>query len=152
MKTKLLLLLLLLSFLYIHFVTKKGQYEININEIKSFITNPDNSDKTAILLSTVLIIFLVFIYNLIHMCPSNVSIKKKVVEKEEIKSKDNFTFSVTPERRCCSGIYKNKKHINDCNKLDIKNKCCRAPGLYNGKPVNFEYTPDTNDFWVNKRF
>lgn len=152
MKTKLFLLLLLLSFLYIHIVTKSGQYEINTNDIKSIITNPDNSDKKAILVSVLLIIFLVFIYTLFHICPSNVTIKPKINKDKDIKSKDNFQFTVTPERSCCNGIYKNKEHINECNKLDISKKCCRAPGLYNGKPYNFEYTPDTDDYWVNQRF
>ena len=137
MKTQVFLLLLLLSFLYIHFVTKKGQYEININDIKLLVTNPDKSDKAALLLSLVIVIFLIFIYNLFNICPSNTFLINKVKTKDKEESEEEVKT-------------KDKEQVKTKDNFEFKDiKCCRK-GLH-GKPYNFEYTPETDDHGFNQR-
>ena len=77
-----------------------------------------------------------------------------VCKKSDQKSKDNFNFEVTPEKLCDGGPYMwSEKNAKMCSELSndkyYKYNC--QGGLYNGRPVNFEYTPLSDDEWENSR-
>jgi len=70
---------------------------------------------------------------------------------------DNFHFEVSPEKKCRGYPYMQSgdpKLLEECTKFlsseeGKKTKSC--DGMYVGKPTKFEYTPETNDQWENKR-
>jgi len=70
---------------------------------------------------------------------------------------DNFRFEVSPGKKCRGYPYMQSgdpKLLEECTKFlateEGKNmKSC--DGMYVGKPTPFEYTPESNDQWENKR-
>ena len=70
---------------------------------------------------------------------------------------DNFRFEVSPGKKCRGYPYMQSgdpKLLEECTKFlateEGKNmKSC--DGMYVGKPSRFEYTPESNDQWENKR-
>ena len=74
-----------------------------------------------------------------------------------LRNKDKFLFEVTPAKRCCGGIWKmgdpNSKLYKYCsdpdNKMEIAQVCCGAG--FSGRPVHWEYTPESNADWANTR-
>jgi hypothetical protein len=75
---------------------------------------------------------------------------------------DGFHFEVTPPKICEGGPYlwsSAPQEVQDyCNKLFstpegqleyAQYNCCG--GLYNGRPLSFEYSPESNSKWENER-
>lgn len=133
MESLIIFLFIFLSLLYIHIISKTDSGKIS-QDIISVIKNLNENNTIVWIL--VLSVFLIFIYIISCQCT-------KII-------KDNFAFNVTPERKCCSGVYKDEKQLKKCSNMKLDKHCCKQRGLYNGKPVNFEYTPDTNDYWETK--
>lgn len=64
--------------------------------------------------------------------------------------KDQATFQVTPEKNCC--LFPDS--TPECRRLKAEGKlgryCCPS-GLYHGRPVVFEYTPESDRHWNDPR-
>ena len=130
-KTTLFFIIILISFLVFNVsVEKKTLENIKIKDIEKVII--DKNNRLMLTHAFIITVFLYFTYLIFNVCDS---------------SKDNFTFTVSEERKCCNNDKKK------CKKKDLKKHCCGGiKGMYHGKPLNFEYTPDTNDNWKNERF
>jgi hypothetical protein len=70
---------------------------------------------------------------------------------------DGFNFEVTPAKKCQGGPYmwsSASKELQDyCNKLEKKEYDkvnCGNRGFI-GRPIKFEYTPESNHKWENER-
>ena len=130
-KTTLFFIIILISFLVFNVSVEKNTLEnIKIKDIQEV-----KNIRLILTHAFIITVFLYFLYLIFNVCNA---------------SKDNFTFNVTPERKCCSGVYKDEKQLKKCNNMKLDKHCCKQRGLYNGKPINFEYTPDTNDYWDTK--
>lgn len=70
--------------------------------------------------------------------------------------KDSFTFEVTPQKKCCSGLYmlqNDPKALEYCKNLpaeELAQYCCDGHAGFNGAPVHFQYTSMSDDKWQNK--
>jgi hypothetical protein len=98
------------------------------------ITNPDYKKivKAIIILSVVILLDVLLSY-----------------------TKDNFTFELTPEKKCDLGPYmysSNPERQKLCSQFSEKQlgeyQCAKG---FIGRPVHYEYTPESNDKWENPR-
>ena len=95
--------------------------------------------STSIATSFLLTLFLIIIYIGLYSKPTI----------------DSFTFEVTPEKKCCGGLYmlQNDPEATEyCKNLpkEVLDYYCCGTG-FNGAPVHYEYTPESNSKWENKR-
>jgi len=119
-----------------------------LNTLLAFlILNKNNISINQILViggfSLVMSILLIVMYKLLKINDTN-------------NSKDSFDFRVTPEKLCDGGPYMwgSGEKLKLCSEL-VNNKkdylMYNCPlGLYNGRPVQFEYTPQSDKNWLNK--
>lgn len=70
---------------------------------------------------------------------------------------DNFHFEVSPGKKCRGYPYMqsgNPKLLEECTKFlstEEGKKMASCDGMYVGKPSSFEYTPESDHNWENKR-
>uniref|UniRef100_A0A6C0H4E2 Uncharacterized protein n=1 Tax=viral metagenome TaxID=1070528 RepID=A0A6C0H4E2_9ZZZZ len=70
---------------------------------------------------------------------------------------DGFHFEVSRSAKCRGYPYmqsSNPELLKECEKYLSSPEGCKmasCDGMYVGKPVSFEYTPESNDNWENKR-
>ena len=70
---------------------------------------------------------------------------------------DGFHFEVSRSAKCRGYPYmqsSNPELLKECEKFLSSPEGCKTAscdGMYVGKPVSFEYTPESNDNWENKR-
>ena len=81
------------------------------------------------------------------------SIKISMSSNNKQNSKDNFTFEVTPSKKCCNNYLAGP----ECAKFydtpegisELHATCCG--GGFSGRPVHYEFTPDSDQNWEDKR-
>lgn len=71
------------------------------------------------------------------------------------RTKDNFTFEVTPAKKCAGGPYmysSDKKLQEECSKITNEEMAQVACGQgFHGRPDHFDFTPLSNSKWENER-
>ena len=81
------------------------------------------------------------------------SMKISMYSNDKQKSKDNFTFEVTPSKKCCNNylagpecarFYDTPEGISELHAT-----CCG--GGFSGRPVHYEFNPDSDQNWEDKR-
>ena len=81
------------------------------------------------------------------------SMKITMTRNDNQKSKDNFTFEVTPSKKCCNNylagpecarFYDTPEGIEELHAT-----CCG--GGFSGRPVHYEFTPESDQNWEDKR-
>jgi hypothetical protein len=73
--------------------------------------------------------------------------------KVSMSNKDNFTFEVSPSKKCCNNYLAGP----DCARFynteegiqELHATCCG--GGFSGRPVHYEFTPESDQNWENKR-
>ncbi len=116
---------------------------VSTKGVITFTPKNIDQDLMSVIGATVVTIILLVIYKTISVCESS----------------DSFSlsngFSVTPEILCDGGEYLRTsapKEIQDmCSKRCKKGcRCDRCSRGFNGKSINFEYTPMSDDNWQNQ--
>lgn len=134
MKVNQLILLLIIMLLYILF--KKLEIYLGNANLGNLFRNPE--------LNIIIISFSFSLVLLILLC---------VLKKSNII--DQFVFEVTPAKLCDGGPYmwssnpELQKFCSSVSEKDIKSVSC--PIGYHGRPVHFNYTPESNSKWENSR-
>ena len=121
-------------------------------------------------LNTILVILVLIIFVLIIIIQQYISFKKIKEEPEEPEKEDYIPSSyntlsgdsrlleISPAKKCELGIYTWGSKDSDTYKYcsdpknwpSIASETCNKG--FSGRPVIFEYTPDSNSTWDNDRY